>query len=130
MTNRTERLAPGTVLDSDEGPFTVARSRPFGDRWLVVFDGVTDRGRADALRGTVLRADAIDDPDALWVHELIGADVVRRGDGAVMGRVVAVRSNPASDLLELHSGALVPTRFVVSHGDGRVVVDVPDGLFD
>ena len=130
MTNRSERLAPGTVLDTTAGPLTVIRSRPFGHRWLVVFDGVGDRAGADSLRGAVLRADAIEDPDALWVHELIGAELVRQGDGAVMGRVVSVLSNPASDLLELDTGALVPTRFVVGHGDGRVVVDTPDGLFD
>lgn len=130
MTNRTERLAPGTVLDSGTGPITVVRSRPFGDRWLVVFEGVRDRAGADALRGTVLRAEAIEDPGALWVHELIGAELVRQRDGAVMGRVVSVLSNPASDLLELDTGFVVPTRFVVGHGDGRIVVDTPDGLFD
>ena len=36
----------------------------------------------------------------------------------------------ASDILELESGALVPTVFVVSNQDGVITVDVPDGLFD
>ena len=33
--------------------------------------------------------------------------------GRVRGRVVTVLANPASDLLELESGELVPLRFVV-----------------
>jgi len=39
--------------------------------------------------------------------------------------------NPASDLLELESGALVPVRFVTEVLPGeRVLVEVPAGLFD
>ena len=41
-----------------------------------------------------------------------------------------VEVNPASDLLVLDGGALVPLRFVVSTDDGVVTVDPPDGLFD
>ena len=45
-------------------------------------------------------------------------------------RPVAVEANPASDLLVLDSGALVPLRFVVSAEPGHVTVDPPAGLFD
>jgi 16S rRNA processing protein RimM len=76
----------------------------------------------------VLLAEPIEDPDELWIHELIGAMVV---DGDVeRGRVVQVLDNPASDILELDSGALVPVQFVVSLVPGeRIDVEVPDGLF-
>lgn len=129
VTNRTERLAPGTVLDTDGGPLEVLRSGRHQHRWIVAFAGVADREGAEALRGTVLRAEALDDPDALWVHELVGAQVVDVA-GSAHGTVVAVEANPASDLLVLDGGALVPLRFVVSSGDGRVVVDPPAGLLD
>jgi 16S rRNA processing protein RimM len=43
---------------------------------------------------------------------------------------VSVLANPAADLLELESGALVPSNFVVSNADGVIVVDAPEGLFD
>jgi 16S rRNA processing protein RimM len=52
------------------------------------------------------------------------------------GVVVAVRANPASDLLELDSGALVPVTFVLgppseaADGTRNLSVDVPAGLFD
>ena len=63
------------------------------------------------------------------MHELIGAAVVDTADRP-LGAVTAVIANPASDLLELDGGGLVPVRFVVSHTAGRVVVDIPAGLLE
>ena len=128
-TNRTERLAPGTVLFSDRGLLEVLRSSPHHHRWIVAFAGVADHAGAEALRGAVLSAEALDDPAELWVHELVDAEVVDVA-GAVLGTVVAVEANPASDLLVLDGGGLVPLRFVVSSEPGRVVVDPPAGLLD
>jgi 16S rRNA processing protein RimM len=48
----------------------------------------------------------------------------------VAGTCVAVVANPASDLLELDSGALVPVVFVVERMPGRVIVDPPEGLLE
>jgi 16S rRNA processing protein RimM len=126
----TERLDPDTVLDTAAGPLRVLRSRPFGERYLVRVEGVEDRNAAEALRGTVLQAAPTDRPGALWVHELVGAEVVDQR-GTLLGAVEAVEANPASDLLVLAGGGLVPLRFVVEHIPGqRVVVDIPDGLLD
>ena len=125
---RPERSAVGATFDTDAGTLVVEQSRPFQGRWLIRFEGVHSREAADALRGTVLRARAIADPEVLWVHELVGAEAVRQADGVSLGVVKAVLANPASDLLELEDGTLVPARFVVEHGAGRVVVDVPDGI--
>jgi 16S rRNA processing protein RimM len=132
-TNVEERLAPGSVLYTDAAGtqlLEVAASRPHQHRWIVTFAGVTSREDADDLHGKTLFGEPIDDdPDALWIHELIGAEV-READGTERGTVVAVVDNPASDLLELDGGALVPLRFVVAYEEGRVVIDVPAGLFD
>lgn len=127
FTDRTERLAPGTSLSTEGGPLVVERSSPHLGRWIVQFDGVAGVDGAEALRGVVLSAEPLEDPDALWVHELVGAEVVGV-DGTAYGQVQAVEANPASDLLVLDGGGLVPLRFVVSHGDGRVVIDPPAGL--
>ncbi len=129
VTDRTERVAPGSRLHTDSRVLTVSSSRPHRGRYLVTFDGVTDRAGADALVGSTLRADAVDDPDAVWVHDLIGS-VVREADGTERGRVVSVLANPAHDQLVLDSGALVPSVFVVSCADGVTVIDPPDGLFE
>ena len=132
ITNRVERFAPGSVLYVGERELRIASAREHQDRWLVRFDGVEDRTAAEGLRGSLLTADAApadDDDDELWVHELIDSEVFDRA-GTRIGRVTAVEANPAHDLIVLDSGALVPVVFVVEHGDGRVVVDVPEGLLD
>lgn len=129
ITDRSERLSPGMVLSSDAGDLTVASSRPHQDRWIVTFAGHTTREAAEALRGCALRAAALDDPSELWVHEMVGSLVVTTA-GDTVGRCVAVVANPAADLIELDSGALVPVSFVVDHAPGTLTVDPPDGLFD
>lgn len=133
VTNRAERVAPGSRLEGPATTLVVRRSRPFeatGDgRWIVLFDGISDREGADALRDMVLRAPPLDDPDALWAHELIGALAVAVS-GETLGQVEAIESNPASDLLVLDGGGLIPLRFVVAHEMGRVTVDIPLGLLD
>ena len=106
----------------------MASSRPHQDRWIVHFEGWATRSAAEALRGTTLLAEPLDDPGTIWVHELIGADVYDQENHA-RGRVVAVEANPASDLMVLDTGALVPVRFVTRAAEGRVDVDVPAGLF-
>jgi 16S rRNA processing protein RimM len=138
-----ERLAPGNVLSTVRGPLTVVSSRPFSgerDRYLVWFEGVSDRVAAERLRGVDLSAEPVEVPGTLWVHELIGASVRDVASGADLGRVSAVEANPASDLLVLESGVLIPARFVVrvgrDSGDladlpaGVVEVELPDGLLE
>lgn len=129
-TDRTERLEPGTTLYGPVGPLTVVAARPHQHRYLVRFEGVGTREAAEALRGTVLQAPGIDDPDALWVHDVIGVEAVLV-DGTPCGCVVAVEANPAEDLVVLASGALVPARFVQGwDGEHRLVIDPPEGLLE
>lgn len=128
-TNRTERVAPGSVLQTDRGPLEVVRYAAHQDRWRVQFAGITDRTAAESIHGLELRAEPIDDPDALWVHDLLGASV-ELTDGTVVGAVESVEANPASDLLVLDSGHLVPLVFVVERRDGVLVIDPPLGLLD
>ena len=144
VSNRPERFAPGAVLYAGERALPVRRASPQGGpdpagrvtraRWIVSFEGVDDRSTAERLRDTVLVGDRLDydDDDGdgdLWVHELVGSEMFDPA-GRVLGRVVAVEANPASDLLVLESGHLVPMVFVVEAGAGRVVVDPPAGLLD
>ena len=131
LTDRTQRVAAGSVLvaASDHRQLEVMASRPHQGRWIVAFDGVPDRNAAEALRGTALLAEPLDDPDALWVHDLVGAEVVEV-DGTSHGNVDAVQENPAADLLVLADGRMVPVNFVVERAPGRVVVDFPPGLLD
>ena len=101
VTDRQERLQPGARLWMDDEVLEVVTSRPHQHRWLVFFDGVVDRTGAERLAGRSLSAEPIEDPEALWVHDVIGTTVVEV-DGTERGTVVAVVANPAHDLLELH----------------------------
>lgn len=129
VTNRLERLDPGSELTAGDRVVVVTASRPHQGHHLVTFEGVSDRSAAESLRGRTLTAPPLDDTDELWVHELIGTEVVDT-DGVVRGVVEAVQDNPASDLLVLDTGHLVPLVFVVDQGEHRITIDPPDGLFD
>ncbi|MEO5678081.1 MAG: ribosome maturation factor RimM [Acidimicrobiales bacterium] len=127
---RQERRAPGAVVTTPGGPLTVEAARHLsGDDWVVRYAEIADRTAAEALHGVPLSAEAIHDPDELWVHELLGAVVVDQ-DGIERGAVVEVHQGRASDLLVLDTGHLVPVTFVVAHRPGRLDVEAPDGLFD
>jgi 16S rRNA processing protein RimM len=130
ISDNDARLAPGAELLAGDETLVVETSRVASNgRRVVKFAQIPDRTAAESYANRVLRALPLDDPDALWVHELIGARVVEV-DGTDRGLCVSVLANPAADLLELESGALVPSNFVVSNADGVIVVDAPEGLFD
>lgn len=124
------RLAPGAELFAGAERLVVESSRVASNgRRVVKFDRIADRTAAESYANRLLVGRPLDDPDALWAHELIGRRVVEV-DGTEHGECVSVLANPAADLLELDSGALVPSNFVVSNADGVITVDTPDGLFD
>ncbi len=131
LADRPERRRPGVTFDTDLGPVTIESVAGHEGRWIVGFDAIADRDAAERWRGVVLRAAPLDaDDGTLWIHELVGCHVVDVA-GTERGVIEAVQANPASDLLVLDSGALVPLRFVVGTPEsGTVVVDVPDGLFE
>lgn len=131
VSNRPDlRLVPGAQMETPRGPLVVVGSRPHQHRWIVQFEGVADRSAAEALRGTPLLGEPLEEEGALWVHELVGARVVDP-QGQDHGRVVAVEAHPASDYLVLDRDRLVPLVFVVAHRPGEeVVVDGPPGLLD
>ena len=130
-TNRDERVAPGSILSGSDGrAFEVVRSSSHQGRFIVTFEGVNDIDEANALRDTQLFAPPLDDSDQLWVHDLIGSRVEDTA-GLPLGVVKGVEANPASDLLVLDGGGLIPLRFVVGNDPGVLItVDIPDGLLD
>lgn len=130
-TDRHERVRVGSTLFLQDGSaLTIVASRPHQHRWIVRFAEIATREGADMVHGATLHAEPLDDPDALWVHELIGATVVDAADGNRLGVVTAVEANPASDLLVLDTGVLIPLRFVTVSTPGRLEVDLPAGLLE
>ena len=128
--DRVERLGAGMTLQSERGPLVVVAAAAHQARFIVQFDRIDSREEADRWRGVVLSAPRINDESVIWIDQLFGAEVVD-ATGAHRGVVVDVEANPASDLMVLDSGALVPLTFVTSlDANKRVVVDAPEGLFE
>jgi 16S rRNA processing protein RimM len=132
-TDRVERAAVGSRLLIAGEWYEVLQSSRSNERFRVHLSGVDTREAAQALTGQPMLAEPIDDPDAMWIHQLIGARVVEVS-GVERGTCVAVVDNPAADLLELDGGALVPVTFVTDvtgkGAAGTITIDPPEGLFD
>jgi 16S rRNA processing protein RimM len=129
-TDRHERLDAGVELATERGPLVVVASAAHQHRFIVTFDRVATREDAEIWRGVVLSAPRIEDEDVIWIDELFDAEVYD-ASGVLRGVVVDVESNPASDILVLDSGALVPLTFVTKvDANTRIDVDVPEGLFE
>lgn len=109
---------------------------------IARIDGITTKEQADGLRGMdvfALRTRLPSLPDDEFYHaDLVGLMTYDTG-GAELGRVKAIQTNGADDLLEIISPthkdtvlvpfttAIVPT---VDLASGRIVLDPPRGLFD
>ena len=129
-TDRHERLKAGNELMSERGPLIVKAAAAHQQRFIVSFEGVETREDAERLRGVVLSAPRLYDDDVIWIDQLFGAEVYD-ASGTRRGVVTEVEANPASDLLVLDSGALVPLTFVTRVvANERIDVDVPEGLFE
>ena len=129
-TDRQERLDVGAELSTERGTLVVNYAGAHQGRFIVNFDRITTREEAERWRGVVLSAPRLDDDSVIWIDQLYDAEVFD-GVGTRRGVVVGVEANPASDLLVLDSGALVPLTFVTRvEANTRIDVDVPEGLFE
>jgi 16S rRNA processing protein RimM len=128
--DRNERLAPGSELLTERGTLRVLASIAHQQRFIVNFEGLDTREKAEQWRGVVLSAPRLEDESVIWIDQLYDAEVYD-ATGVRRGVVVGVEANPASDLLVLDTGALVPLTFVTSvDANVRIDVDVPEGLFE
>jgi 16S rRNA processing protein RimM len=108
------------LLAARDGKMAVAR-----------FEGISDRGAAEALRGSLIEVDRdamppLEDGEYYYA-DLIGLPAVDR-DGKDVGSVVAVENFGAGDLLEIETA--VGKRSLISFKpgiadleDGRIVLD-------
>lgn len=103
--------------------------------WLLALQGVADRNQAEPLRGLEVKAWRDELPPLeegeIYFADLIGFTVVD-AQGQERGVVSHLESAGAQELLELEGGKLVPLALVkeVMSGVRRIVIDVPEGLFD
>jgi 16S rRNA processing protein RimM len=146
------RFAPGARLGTatpvgtaPHGPgrpatLTVQRTRWHQGRLLVTFAEVLGRDGAEAVRGLVLAtevdpAEAPEDPEEFYDHQLVGLAAFTTG-GAAVGEVTDVVHGSGQDLLALRTAegrevlvpfvqALVP---VVDVSAGRLEIEDRPGL--
>lgn len=139
------RLGPGAVLTTDPvetGPLTIETGRVHSGRLLLRFEGVRDRGAAEALRNTLLVADVDpadlpEDPEEFYDHQLMDLDVVLV-DGTEIGRITEITHLPSQDLfiVERPDGSEVMIPFVeeivteIDLEEQRAVITPPPGLID
>ena len=106
-----------------------------GKMAVARFDGIVDRGGAEALRGSLVEVDRAAMPPLAdgeyYYADLIGLLAVDRA-GNEIGSVVAVENFGAGDLLEIETAgrkrSLIPFKpGIADNEDGRVVLD-PDFL--
>jgi len=79
-------------------------AEPKAGLFIVYVDGITDRNKAELMRGTRLYIDRDQLPEAeegqIYHMDLEGMDVVS-ADGKEMGKVIRVQNFGAGDLLEI-----------------------------
>jgi 16S rRNA processing protein RimM len=129
-------FAAGRRYRGGDREFVVAGSRDHSGRCLVRFEGVEDRGAAEALRGCVLtapRAEVAVPEDAYWTADLIGLPVLD-GEGTEVGRVRGAVDGAAHDFLVIAGPAgevLVPAHAdLIEVTTERVVLLGPPDLLD
>ena len=138
-----ERFVPGATFATEpaaSGPLVLRSARDNNGILLLGFEHTDDRSGAEALRGTKLLANPLEDhgdEDTWYERELVGLKVVTVG-GNELGEVTALQSRPSQDLLvvQLTDGREVLVPFVtaivpeVDIDRGRVVLDPPPGLLE
>ncbi|WP_418969484.1 ribosome maturation factor RimM [Alloscardovia omnicolens] len=155
------RFAPGSVLLTKDGrEFTVVRSRNFKSRWIILFEGISDRNASEALNGIDLFIEKESEPtvtdddtdeEGWYLADLVGLDVLEVNDSESaraadydgvevheVGTISAVFNNTAQDLLEITTEdgktSLIPFVEqivpVVDVEEGYIIIDPPAGLLD
>lgn len=138
-----DRFVPGAVIEIEHATLktvTIESARWNKDILLLAFAEILDRNQAETVRGSKLFIDSEttedEDENAWYEHELEGLDV--RVDGAVIGKITALRTGDAQDLLVIETTAGDEVYLPFVHGmvpevdvkGGFIVATPPVGLFD
>jgi 16S rRNA processing protein RimM len=132
--------ADGDEPDPEIGALRITAVRDFRNGFLVSFQGVADRNRAEELRGRYLMM-PIEElaplaEGELFYHQLLGMEVVTK-DGRRLGEIAEVYELRPAAMLEVRGpegDVMIPylSHIVVETDakEGRMVIDPPEGLLD
>jgi 16S rRNA processing protein RimM len=130
--------AEGKEPDPELGSLRITAVRPFRNGFLVCFEGVTDRNRAEELRGRYLvmpieQLEPLAEGE-LFYHQLLGMEVVTK-EGRHVGEIVEVYELRPAAMLEVRGPdgeVMIPyLSHIVVEVDAearRMVIDPPEGL--
>jgi len=130
----------GEEPDPKLGSIRITAVRPFRNGYLVCLQGVTDRNRAEELRGRYLVMPieqlAPLAEGELFYHQLLGMEVVTK-DGRRIGEIAEVYELRPAAMLEVRGpdgDVMIPyLSHIVVEVDaeaGRMVIDPPEGLLE
>jgi 16S rRNA processing protein RimM len=136
------RFHAGNVLTSDEfEEFIIKSSRFHNGRWLISFEGISDRDQVEKLRGKMLNAEVDIDEESedgsFHVAQLIGLKVIDSATSRDLGKILDVINLPGQDLLSVKSSdgeILIPMVHQIvqriSLDEGKIFVTLPQGLVE
>ena len=134
-----ELFISGTVFETSEQSMpelTLRSIRQHKERVVALFEEVSDREGADALRGVRLLTDEREEEDAWYPHQLKGLQALDL-QGQTLGTVKGIQMGAAQDLLLVATqSGVVMVPFVhqivpeVDVEGGTVTIDPLPGLFD
>ena len=117
-----ERFAEGATILVGGEEARIVESKRAGGRPVIRLDRVVERGAAIEVERASLPAT---EDGSYYVFQLVGLEVEEEG-GQALGRVIDVTSGPANDVLELHTGLVLPLVDAcvqeVDLDSGRIVV--------
>ena len=147
------RIKPFTDLPEDVAAYGMISDEAGGRRFdinveavrggmvIATFNGVVDRGAAEALKGLRLYVskDALPEPDddEFYHADLLGLEVMQ--DGGMIGTVRSIIPAGTGEVLEIDRGPGQETLLVpftkaavpkVEIGEGRLTVDLPQELVE
>jgi 16S rRNA processing protein RimM len=126
----------GPLLSATGETFEITRLKLQTEDFIAALKNVTDRNRAEELKGTELFITRAQLPkDELYLHDLIGAPIYN-GDVA-LGAIIGFENFGAGDLMDVkiegrEDTVLIPynNTFIVEAAAEKVIVKLPDGYLD
>ena len=124
-----ESLRAFSVFEAGDRKLTLKTVRPANQGAVATFAEITDRGGAEALRGTLLTVPRSALPPLgegeYYHHDLLGLPCVST-DGSAVGEVIAIDNFGAGDILEIQRPD--GKRFMVPMNDKAVPAWTADGV--
>jgi 16S rRNA processing protein RimM len=126
----------GTLMSEKGEAFEISRIKPQTEDFICTLKNVTDRNKAESLKGTALFINRYQLPkNELYLHDLIGAPIFN-GE-TLLGRIIAFENFGAGDLMDVQiegraETVLIPYNktFVLEAAANKVVITLPDGYLD